>query len=235
MDTESRFWEMRMPESLDEKFRAEWTEEVHLEHVVCPVNAKHRRAGKRITNLSVVLHSSEVFDVMWTWGNECLIQQHVFEALKRHSFSGFQVKPAEARFERADASSPPRLWELVVTGWSGVAPPESGIRIDAAKSCTSCGHIKYTSPTDYSHLIDETKWDGSDFFMVWPMPKHIFVTNRVREFMQGMKYRAVAFVEPKNLKPKSALLSDIGFSPGKLSYWMPDDRARELGEPLGIY
>ena len=28
-------------------------------------------------------------------------------------------------------------------------------------------------------LIDASKWDGSDFFMVWPLPLFIFVTDRV--------------------------------------------------------
>jgi len=221
---------------MDEKLLADWEEGGgELEQVVCPVNPKHRRGGKRTTNLSVVFHSSELFDVMWTWGDECLIQQHVLDAFEQQAFSGFQVKPVEARFKHPVPSEPPRLWELVVTGWAGPASPESGIRLDEERSCLHCGSLHYTRPTDYSRLIDETKWDGSDFFMVWPFPKYIFVTDRVREFIQKNDLRLTQFTRPGDLQDPILQQLKSGPSPGRLSYWMPEDRARELGEPLGIY
>jgi len=223
---------------MDETLRAWWDEEkVDLEQVVCAANPKHQWGGKRTANLSVVLYSNQVFDIMWTWHNECLIQQHVLDAFQRQGFNGFQVKAAEVRFKRPGAGEPPRLWELVVTGWAGFASLESGIRLDEKRSCLDCGSLRYTRPTDYSRLIDETKWDGSDFFMVWPLPKYIFVTGRVCEFIQTNDLRLTQFMRPEDLQPKTPFEQqlDRGFSPGRLSYWMPEERARELGEPLGIY
>src|SRR6266513_6331748 len=233
--SQPRFWNLRAPD-MDEEFRVDWeVGKVDLQQVACPINAKHRRGGRRTKNLRVVLGSIEVFDVMWTWVNECLIQQHVLDAFEQQGFSGFQVKPVEARFKRPGADKPPRLWEFVVTGWAGFASPESGMRLDETRSCLHCGSLHYTRPTDYSRLIDETKWDGSDFFMVWPLPKYIFVTDRVREFAQTNGFRLVEFAHVADLQDPFLQQLKSGPSPGRLSYWMPEDRARELGEPLGIY
>ena len=38
--------------------------------------------------------------------------------------------------------------------------------------------MNYSDFTNPEFLIDESQWDGSDFFMVWPLPRFIFVSNR---------------------------------------------------------
>ena len=110
-----------------------------------------------------------------------------------------------------------------------MAKPQSGIHLNEAKSCPVCGHLKYTGMQHPAYLIDESRWDGSDFFMVWPMPTHVFVTERVVEAIQQNRLSGVRLVRVSDLKPTD------GYTPGRLSYWMPEQRARELGEPLGIY
>ena len=68
--------------------------------------------------------------------------------------------------------------------------------------------------------------------MVWPLPRYIFITNRLRRLLESSKLIGFCFVALKDL-PYSRY--DTGFSPGRLSYYMPEKRAKELGEPLGIY
>jgi len=114
-----------------------------------------------------------------------------------------------------------------------MAKPESGIRLDESKSCAVCGSLQYTDLTDATQLIDESKWDGSDFFMVWPMPKFVFVTERVVNVIREHHLTGVRIEPIWELKPSPHVIP--GYSPGRLSYWMPERRARELGEPLGIY
>jgi hypothetical protein len=82
---------------------------------------------------------------------------------------------------------------------------------------------------DPSNLIDWEQWDGSDFFMVWPMPRFVFISNRVASFIQEEEISGVQVVQVSNLRPTR------GFSPGGLRIWMDDDRARLLGQPLDIY
>lgn len=208
---------------------AEWDHgKMELESIVCPINEGHQRSGRRLTNLHIVLPDGEVEDFVWTWYSECLILESTLELLRSSSLTGFYVKPVQARFEKSTAT-PPKLWELVVTGWAGMAKPKSGIRFDESKSCPVCGHLKYTGLTNANELIDESKWDGSDFFMVWPLPRFVLVTERVVRLVREAELSGVSILPVSKLKPTDS------FGPGRLSYWMPDARARELGEPLGIY
>ena len=59
----------------------------------------HQRAGKRLTNLSVVLSDGPLEDFVRTSSSEQMLQDHVLELFRRYKFSGFEVKPVAARFE----------------------------------------------------------------------------------------------------------------------------------------
>ncbi len=206
---------------------AEWAKgEVGFESRVCPVDPDHR-GGKRARDLSVVLTSTRVHDFVWTWYSECLVQDHVLEIFRGAGLTGYEIKPVKARFRHPLADPPPRLWELVVTGWGGHAPPESGIRLE--RSCPGCAYRHYSGCTDLTRLIDASAWDGSDFFMVWPLPKFIFVTDRVAQTIRTHNLRG------SRLVPLGDLDCGDGFTPGGLRYYVPEERARQLGEPLGIY
>lgn len=217
-------WRLRAPVSTREL--AEWDHDVmDLEQVVCPIDPGHRRGGKRLTDLSVTLPPAAVQDFVWTWYSECLIQDHVLDLFRREGFTGFDVKPVKARFKTGDAQ-PPRLWELVRSGWGGLARPESGIT--RVEYCETCKHVVYSGLKAPEPLIDDATWDGSDFFMVWPLPTHVFVSERVVVTLR--KQRLTGF----QLLPVAEMKATDGYSPGRLSYWMPEARARRLGEAAGI-
>jgi hypothetical protein len=192
----------------------------------------HQRPGKRLSDLSVVRLDRQLEDFCTTSSSEYLSQDRVLELFRQHRFSGFAVKPVTARFENS-SHRPPTLSELVVTGWAGLAKPESGIRFDEAGSCKICGSLHYTEITDAEQLIDESQWDGSDFFMVWPLPRYVFVTERVVDVIRDNHLTGVRFQPASEMKASPHVIP--GYGPGRLSYWMPEKRARELGEPLGIY
>jgi hypothetical protein len=101
--------------------------------------------------------------------------------------------------------------------------------LDTKESYECCGHLVYTPLTDPSRLIDPTRWDGSDMFMVWPLPKFIFVTERVARFVEQHELTG-ARLEPV---PEMRLQGG-GFTPGRLSYYVPRERAQKLGRELGI-
>lgn len=228
--TEGQFWRLGHAESAA-RF-AEWVDgEMELEQVICPISEGHRRGGKRLTNLSVALRGKRVEDFVWTWCSDCLIQDHVLELFRKSGFTGFDVRPVKAKFKRASGGEPPRLWELVVTGWAGIAPPESGIKL--IDKCVACGLDRYSAWTNADKLIEPRQWDGSDFFMVWPLARYVFVTNRVVELFHDSKLSGVVVTPSTKLFFSPGVIP--GLSGGRLSYWMPEERARELGEPLGIY
>lgn len=221
-----RFWELCKPEST--RKYAEWDQDVmDLEQVLCPADPAHRRGGKRLSDLNVLLPRGPIQDFVWTWQSECLIQEHVLDLFRREGFTGFAVKPVKSRFKK-DGEKPPTLWELVRTGWGGLARPESGI--ERIRFCEACKSVKYSGLNNPKLLIDETQWDGSDFFTVWPLPLFIFITQRVVDCIRDHRLTGIALKEVQGLTG----VGESGFMPGRLSYWMPETRARELGEAAGI-
>ncbi|HOP79129.1 MAG TPA: hypothetical protein PLZ21_01050 [Armatimonadota bacterium] len=188
--------------------------------------------GQRPAGIPIHVKVARRFtDFIWTWYSQCLIQDKVLNMFKEEGFTGFDVWPVRAKLKTRpnapDAPEIPTLWEIILTGWGGIAPPESGIRV--IKIVEGCKY--YSSWTDASRIIDESQWDGSDFFMVWPLPGFIFVTDRVVEFINKNKLTGVKAI------PADAIAGPATESvvPGYLRQWMPEPRAREIGEPLGIY
>jgi hypothetical protein len=222
--TSHSFLEFASPSNATEL--AEWSEEVDLEQIDCPVDPSHRRGGRRLEDLSVVLSRRPARSVSWTWHSECLIQDEVVDLFREQRFTGWQIRPVRGRYMDSDEPAP-RLWELVITGWGGVAPPASGVRF--VSSCAWCGYLRYSCFTDPEQLIDLSQWDGSDFFMVWPLPRHIFVTTQVADALRAIELPGVRWVPLADLR---CLFE--GFSPGRLSYWMPRERAAQLGTAIGI-
>jgi hypothetical protein len=209
MTTETAFWHLDAP---DTSTRAEWDPSVDLEQVECPITTDHQRGGKRIGLLRVILPSARIGDFIETWCSDWIMQDHVLTRFREAGFTGFEVAPVEVtkvRLRRgAPAAGLPPLWELKVTGWAGESPPESGIRM--RYYCEGCGVTDYTACKHPEHLIDPGQWDGSDFFIVWPLPKFIFVTDRVAELLRQEGYTGVRLVRPANMD----ICDGTGFGPG---------------------
>jgi len=207
---------------------AEWVDgEVEFSGHDCPIFPEHSCNGERAGDLSVALPGREVDDFVWTWYSECLVQDHVLDLFRKKRFTGFKTKPVKAKFKRADGAKPPRLQELVVTGWGGMAEPQSGIK--RLSFCPHCKSVQYRTWTNPDALMNEAQWDGSDFFMIWPMPKYIFITSRVVQAIEEAKLTGYRLVGISNLYASSGTLT-----PGPLSEWMPERLAHERGKACGI-
>jgi len=126
----------------------------------------------------------------------------------------------------AASREPPALHELVVTGWGGIAPPESGVKL--IEKCDACGLLYFSAWTNPETLIDSSRWDGSDFFRVWPAAS--FVTRRVADAIRDNRLSGAVLTPPAELPPCGSRT----LSGNRLSLWMPADRAHELGAALGI-
>lgn len=179
----------------EEQRLAKWVQdEIKLESIVCPINEGHQRAGRRISNLSIVLPNPPLEDFVWTWHSECLIRDHVLGLFRSKGLVGFDVKPVKARFKRG-AYEPPTLWELVT---------ESRVRAATAAGlyvkdrCEACASVLY-SVYEHGLPVDESTWDGSDFFHFeeWG---GLFVTERVRDFVIEQGLTGTSFVQVENLR-----------------------------------
>jgi len=141
---------------------------------------------------------------------------------------GFEAKPVRAvtKKSREPVSN---LWELAITGWGGVAPAESGV-VEVEGPCPTCGQRTYTPFTDPSKLIDRTRWDGSDIFVVWPFPVSPFLTEALAKDLRSRKFAGIRFLP----------LADVPCpSPGpvraaRLSHWFSEERAREIARQSGL-
>jgi hypothetical protein len=223
----TNFWLLSAPD--DTRGHADWDDSVDLAGpIVCPVYPAHQRAGKRTSALHVVLPSAQVCDFVWTWTSECLVQESVLSLFEAEGVTGFVAEQATARFARPDREAP-RLSEIVPTGWGGIAPKESGVRLMPEASCQYCGLLVYSGFKRAVDLIDETQWDGSDVFIVWPFPRLLIVTERVARLIEAHELSGARLQRLADVRGTQQTVS-----PGRLSYWMPEERARSLGSSVGI-
>ncbi len=229
MEFANEFWCLESP---DWETRVEWrTGEVRLETVHCETFPKHQRSGRRIDPLSINLPPfcarSEITDFVWTSYSECLISDRVKAILEHERVSGYELKATRA-FINNELVASPVLWELVVTGWGGVADSKSGVKL--IYECRECGHRVYSCFTNPREIVNPAQWDESDLFMVWPMPRYIFVTTRTRSILEQQNLSGY------NLRRVSELRcsTEDTLTPGSLFYWMPATRAQEIGSELGI-
>lgn len=216
------------------RFMLEWYEHrATVDQItLCPIKGEgHPFKWIAINDLKVILPSHRLPDIMWTWLSEVVITDRLAEILEKSKLTGYDLRPVQVtkikRGER-DISKLPRLWELRQTGWAGMVPPKSGVKL--RENCPGCGHLRYSHVKDASKVVDESQWDGSDFFMVWPLAKWVFVTERVREVFRHHNIKGQQFIPFPDV-----VYTKDDFSPGRLSFYMPDDRAKLLGEPLGVY
>ena len=170
----------------------------------CPVHGKFGGAGYWDGNLNILLEGDNIGDIEWTYGSDCLIQDHVLQTFKDEGLTGFTVK-ALGKTTETDKKKykPVNLHELVVTGWGGDASPESGAALQ--EYCPICFRARFSGITDFSKLIDINQWDNSDFFIIWPLPLYIFVTEKVSDILRQKGFSGYELTPVQDLRPISGL------------------------------
>ncbi len=197
------------------------------ESIVCPVNEYHQHAGNRIINVTLKKGQHSEYDIIWTWYGDILIKPHVADVFKEESLTGFQLN--DVYWE--DGSINKEWSELVITGWGGMAA--EGANIVLNYKCDACMYMQYKFKEEPEKLIDEQLWDGSDFFFIWPLPKFIFVNEKVKRILQENNFTGVRLNEER--KVISMFEKGETISPGRLSNHYDEKRALEIGGPLGIF
>jgi hypothetical protein len=198
------------------------------ERVICQLEKRrHMRGGKRIGALNVQVSPSDVEDFVWTWGLELLVSQRALDIFDKHRVTGFEAKPVKVSYDGNSQEQPPELFELMVVGWGGVAA--AAARPKLVSWCPHCHHKRYTI-AEPSRLIDAAQWDGSDLFMVWPLPRYRFVSDRLADILRRERVSGVRLIPA----PELPMSRGGDATPGRLRYFMPEDRARELDEQFGL-
>ena len=198
------------------------------ERFTCSADRDHTFLTQRIGELSVELPSRPLADFEWTWFSDIFVTQRAVDILSRNNVTGFETRPLmKATYTRRSKGELPQLFELAVTGWGGIAAPAAGVEL--VEFCPTCRRRVYTI-ADPGRLIDPAVWDGSDLFMVWPLPRYRFASDRFAEIIRRKQISGVKLVRASEIpvKPGAEL------RPGWLTELMPEARAFELGEKFGI-
>src|SRR5580692_7188253 len=170
------------------------------ERVTCAAGHTRPRHPK-IGNLAVSLPTTRpLSDFEWTWLSDILISEHALRVLERHKVTGFEVRPVAARYAVPSIGDPPPLFELAVTGWGGMAAQAAGVKVTEA--CPACRFRQYTI-ADPKRLIDPMAWDGSDLFMVWPLPRYRFGSDRLADILRRERISGVKLLPPTQISLES--------------------------------
>jgi hypothetical protein len=202
-----------------------YTNDMRMETTLCPLNAglpsQHAMRQHWVRPIKVVGPVQRMTDFEWSVYNDIFVENDIVNKLQSTGFSGIEFRSAEL-YTTTETPIGRQLFELKVTGWGGMAHPSSGIRVQ--EKCPLCGRSVYRGHTSAAHLFDIDKWDGSDFFLIWPMPKYVFVTSEVAKFILKERYSGVNVCELGSF-PKSIA---GGYSPGHIQDWYDKEEAAKI-------
>jgi hypothetical protein len=131
--------------------------------------------------------------------SDIVITDHALSVLRGAELTGFEVLPAKL-VELPSRVSPkdmPALWELTVTGKGGAADKASGIM--ELQRCSACGLVRYSAFTN-GLIVDESEYDGSDFFVIKEYPKYVLVSSRAKLVIESSRLTNVEFVVSSRLQ-----------------------------------
>ena len=161
--------------------------------VECPVFQDHIRMERNDENLSIVLKRKKMGDFVSTADSDWLIPDKTADLFKKHNLSGYKLREVDV----SNKVLPFKLWEIIVVSKAKVHP-DSGMK--KIFSCEHCGAVIYgASDENTGIIIDESEWDGSDFFTVEENENYIFVTNRVKKIIEDNKLTGVLLVPSTDL------------------------------------
>jgi hypothetical protein len=203
--------------------RLEYTDDMVIKMTPCPRNPEHAMSMRRTNPLRVQAPLRPWADVLWTFSSDCLITTPVKNALIEAGVTGIAFGSVETFTTKGDRFETYELHELKITGWGGMAPASSGVRV--IEECPHCHRrvfSRFTNPVD---LFDIERWDGSDVFIIWPLPRYIMLVGSVRNILlknrfSGLRLRPIADL------PMDALVNTL--TPGQPADWFESGRVRDV-------
>jgi hypothetical protein len=196
----------------------------------CPLNGEHRGLGARIGPLhQFVDHNDRSEQIVW--GFDVAIHQEVVERFEREGFTGFRTNSAHVTF--ADGSTSDEYREFIVTGWGGVAPPESGVHL--VENCLGCGRRTYSAITNFDRVSDRSQWSDEDFFIVFPFgTPYRFCTERAEKWLRASDIKSFSISIPFEAEKRWPFKMDAGFLRGPISEALPMELVLKYGKSLGL-
>lgn len=192
--------------------------------IICRKVEEHRRARRRSGLIVLDAEKSDSTDCLWSFTADCLLNDEVIGALTDKGCTGFSTFAVEA----VGGFSGKTYSQFRATGWGGFASASSGIR--ETERCDCCGFLNYSGAVQPSQIFDRSQWDGSDVFFVWPLPRIICLSSKAAGVFFNLAVTGVEVEPIVNFPPAVT----GGYSPGRLSNWIGDERGIKIGQPFGI-
>lgn len=126
------------------------------------------------------LLAPDVPDFLHPFPGQIIVRDSVVDALQRAELTGFVPVRVEVRWGKQvkyPPGEPPLLYELFVTGTAW----RVGMDAERITACKECGRTIFPNPEWL--VVDERRWDGSDFFHIDRNPNIVLVTERVCHLM----------------------------------------------------
>lgn len=127
------------------------------------------------------LMHDEIPDFMHPFPGQLIVRSSVVAALQKAKLTGFSPVRVDVHWNQKigpPSREVPELYELIVSG--------KAWRIDvdekAIITCQICGRTIFPYPNFW--VVDEKRWDGTDFFNVDTNPNIVFVTASVCEVLE---------------------------------------------------
>jgi hypothetical protein len=218
------FWRLDLPPDDDLSTLAQWTKDVKAKWIECPLDEGHSRGGGRIGELSAHTTARHPPDFLWTGCFEIFCSEKAAAVFEAASLTGYELHPAKLTAGRPKKQVAYREFKAI--GWGGLV--HGGRSMIKLQDCPAC-HFRRVQFPSLGKVVDENSWDGSDFFRVWPIGGE-FCSDRAASVIESAGLTGI------ELRPADRLdLRGSDFPAGSLEGWLPPERAREIGEPLGLY
>jgi hypothetical protein len=207
------------------KNQLRYTSSMKLDTIVCTKNPEHASSQRWRRPLKLIGPVEPFSDFEWSVYSDVFVRREIATSLKNSGFTGIHFDEVEY-YSTTETPFGRDALELRVQGWGGMAPQTSGVRV--IEQCPCCNHQVFTTATNPKNLFDPEIWDGSDFFIIWPLPRYIFVTQRVRDMIQsegwsGPRIRPIADLAELNDRFIAGTLS-----PGHLEDWFDKEKADQI-------
>jgi hypothetical protein len=177
--------------------------------------------------LKCLVRKKSFGDMIWSasFPKHCFISERLLGIFQEEKLTGFETAPATMNLVFEHEPADRVFHQLIFTGWGGVADPRSGI----VQIVDERSKYAYSEPKNRSLIFDQSQWDGSDFFLIFPLTGSRFISERVRQILGKLKIKRYECSEIAQLARGCPTLL-----PAPLRCYYTDERAKELGGKLGI-
>jgi len=160
----------------------------HFRSIDCPVFPGHARAKRNDSNLSIEIKRKKMGDFVSTVYSDWLITDKTAELFKKLKLTGYKLRNVNI----SNKIVPFELWEFIVVGKAKIHS-DSGVK--ELYHCEHCDlFVRGTSCDSKGVIIDESTWDGSDFFSIEEKDTCVLVTEKVKKIFDIHKLTGILLV-----------------------------------------